>query len=60
MTEDEVDYFQYGQDFTRELPSVYYYREPSARLPLEKAVRVFPELLVPWHFDDDSIEPDFE
>ena len=59
MTEDEVDYFQYGQDFTRELPSVYYYREPSVRLPLEKAVRVFPELLVPWHFDDDSIEPDF-
>ena len=59
MTEAQVDYFQYGRDFTLELPSLVYSREPSARLPQEKAVKVFPELLVPWHFDDGSIEPDF-
>ena len=33
MTEAEVDYFQYGRDFTLELPSLVYSREPSARLP---------------------------
>ena len=59
MTEAQVEYFQYARDFTLELPSLVYSRGPSARLPQEKAVKVFPELLVPWHFDDGSIEPDF-
>ena len=53
------DYFQYARDFTLELPSLGYSRGPSSRLLHEKAVRVFPGLLVPWQFDDGSIEPDF-
>ena len=53
----DLAYFQSPRDFTLELPSMNF--RDGSRLPLEKAVKVFPDLLVPWQFDDGVVEPDF-